>query len=329
MSKPTGSDPSETSAKISGDQSAKISGDQRSPSHSAGSVASFSLGRIATIARGTVTQLVRMKTFYFLLVFAAVVVAAGNINLFTTAAQQLSMIKKVSFGAMDLFAWLFAIVSTALLIPRDLEDRTLYTILAKPVRRIEYLLGKLGGVLAIVGISLLALWAVCSLVLFVRQLELVPGEIQRLQASGYTEEGIREQLALLQAQGLRAELGIAVLASFLKAAVVASVTIFLSTFASSSLFTIVVSVLLFLIGHAHSMASNYWLHETGNNLVVRQLVKVLKILIPDFQLFSFSEGIVLGEAVNYSLVGQMGLVTAGYLAVFLLLSLLVFVDKEF
>ncbi len=290
----------------------------------------FSPGRVVTIANGTVTQLIRMKTFYFLLAFALVVVAVGNFNLPATPAQELSMIKKVSFGTMDLFAWLFAIVATALLIPRDLEDRTLYTILSKPVRRGEYLLGKLCGVLAVVGVSLLAMSVICGAMIGFRESLFVSAEIASMSADGrYTEAEIAEQVNLIRHQGLRPELGYAVLAFFLKAAVISALTIFLSTFASSSLFTIIVSILLFLIGHAHSMASNFWLAQSDNSLFVQMLVKVVKILIPDFQLFAFSEGIVQGEAVVPALVWQMGAVTGGYLLVFLLLSLLVFVDKEF
>ncbi|PAW63857.1 MAG: hypothetical protein B9S36_03835 [Verrucomicrobiia bacterium Tous-C2TDCM] len=290
----------------------------------------FSPGRVATIATGTVTQLVRMKTFYFLLAFALVVVAVGNFNLPATPAKELSMIKKVSFGTMDLFAWLFAIVATALLIPRDQEDRTLYTILSKPVRRVEYLLGKLCGVLFVVGISLVIMYGICATMIGARESLFISAEIEAMTAGGrYSQEEIDEQVGLIRQQGLRPELGFAVLASFLKASVVAAVTIFLSTFASSSLFTIIVSILIFLIGHAHTMASGFWLHSSDNSLFVQMLVKVVKILIPDFQLYSFSEGIVQGEAVALALVGQMGLVTAGYLVVFLLLSLLVFVDKEF
>lgn len=301
-----------------------------SPRGAARPVPLFSPGRVATIASGTVTQLVRMKTFYFLLAFALVVVAVGNFNLPATPAKELSMIKKVSFGTMDLFAWLFAIVATALLLPRDQEDRTLYTILSKPVRRIEYLLGKLCGVLIVVGVSLVIMYAICATMIGARESLFVSAEIEAMSAGGrYTPEEIEEQVGLIRQQGLRPELGLAVFASFLKAAVVAAVTIFLSTFASSSLFTIIVSILIFLIGHAHTMASGFWLHTSDNSLFVQMLVKVVKILIPDFQLYSFSEGIVQGEAVVPALVGQMGLVTAGYLVVFLLLSLLVFVDKEF
>jgi ABC-2 type transport system permease protein len=309
-----------------------MNADSTAPNHplrgAARPVPLFSPGRVATIASGTVTQLVRMKTFYFLLAFALVVVAVGNFNLPATPAKELSMIKKVSFGTMDLFAWLFAIVATALLIPRDQEDRTLYTILSKPVRRIEYLLGKLCGVLVVVGVSLVIMYGICATMIGARESLFVSAEIEAMTANGgYSQEEIDEQVGLIRQQGLRPEL--AVMASFLKAAVVAAVTIFLSTFASSSLFTIIVSILIFLIGHAHTMASSFWLHSSDNSLFVQMLVKVVKILIPDFQLYSFSEGIVQGEAVAYALVGQMGLVTAGYLVVFLLLSLLVFVDKEF
>lgn len=290
----------------------------------------FSPGRVATIAAGTVTQLVRMKTFYFLLGFALVMVGVGNFNLPATPAQELSMIKKVSFGTMDLFAWLFAIVATALLLPRDQEDRTLYTILAKPVRRMEYLLGKLAGVLAVVGVSLLAMYAICALVIGGREALFVASEVESMRAEGaYNAAEIEQQVGLIRAEGLRPELGFAVLAFFFKASVVAAVTIFISTFASSSLFTIIVSILLFLIGHAHAMASSFWLGQSDHNVFVRMLVKILKILIPDFSLFSFSEGIVLGAAVSAPMIWQMAAVTSAYLVVFLLLSLLVFVDKEF
>ncbi|MEQ1841064.1 MAG: hypothetical protein ABL994_11685, partial [Verrucomicrobiales bacterium] len=158
----------------------------------------------------------------------------------------------------------------------------------------------------------------------------ISSEYEAMTASGqYSETEIAQQISLIRQQGLRAELGIAVLASFFKASVVAAVTIFLSTFASSSLFTIIVSILIFLIGHAHTMATNFWLHESNHSIFVQILVKVVRILIPNYQLFSFSEGIVQGEAVVYALVWQMGGLTAGYLLVFLLLSLLIFVDKEF
>lgn len=286
----------------------------------------FSLQRVWTLAISTLTQLIRMKTFYFLLAFAVLLLAIGNFNFASSPAQALSTVKKVSFGAMDLFAWLFAIVATALLIPRDIEDRTLYTILSKPVRRIEYLLGKLCGVLIVIAISLAIMFVICAIMIQWKELGYIAAEIGD---SEQISENTRQAILLIEKNGFQPELAIAALASFMKAAVVAAVTILLSTFASSSLFTIIISVLVFLVGHAHTMATNFWLAETDNSIVAQMLLKLFKIIVPNFQIFSFSEGIVQGAAVVPALVWQMAGLTGAYLFVFLLLSLLSFVDKEF
>ncbi|MEO0413356.1 MAG: ABC transporter permease subunit [Verrucomicrobiota bacterium] len=271
-----------------------------------------------------------MKAFYFLLGFAILIVAVGNFNIPSTPAQELQMIKKVSFGTMDLFGWLFAIVSTALLIPRDLEDRTLYTILSKPVRRFDYLVGKLLGVLVLVGISLLFMFGICSAVLFVREFFYVTAELTALEADPrYSQQDALAQASLIKQQGWRWELIYACWASFLKAAVVSSVTIFLSTFASSSLFTIITSILLFLIGHAHTMASQFFVSETDGNWFVSALSRIIRFIIPDYQLFSFSEGIVLGEPIVLIAIAKVSLIALAYILVYLLLSTLVFFDKEF
>ncbi len=291
----------------------------------------FSISRIWTIATGTMTQLVRMKTFYFLIVFAVLVTALGHIDIMSASAvSQLETIKKVAFGTMDIFAWLYAVVATALLIPRDLEDRTLYTILSKPVLRIEYLVGKLLGVLLLIAASLALMFLACLFMLHLKQSSFVSSELIAIQSGPYmTETQINEQIALIKQQGARPVLAIAALASFLKASVVAAMTILISTFASSSLFTIITSIFFFLIGHAHGMMADFWLNKSDGNFLVRMLTKIFKLLIPDFQLFSFSEGVVSGATIIPQVVWSMGFLTGGYLFVFLLISLMIFMYKEF
>lgn len=311
-------------------------------------IPSFSLSRIWTIATGTMTQLVRMKTFYFLLIFAILVAAIGNLDFrIASSAAQLETIKKISFGTMDTFAWLYAIVATALLIPRDIEDRTLYTILSKPVRRIEYLVGKLLGVLILIAISLTLMFILCIAMLWFKQMifiselslmlepaankagPLLDAPAKTTRELSVVQAEVREQAALINKQGVRPELAVAALASFLKASVVAVMTILISTFASSSLFTIITSIFFFLIGHAHGMMTDFWLHKTEGNLIIRLLSKVLKLLIPDYQLFSFSEGIVIGAQIVPQVVWSMCFLTGGYLFIFLLISLMIFMYKEF
>ena len=80
--------------------------------------------------------------------FAVLVVAVAYAFPVLNPEHQLKLLKDVAFGALQLFAVVIAISATAVLLPRDVEDRTLYTILAKPVPRADYLVGKLLGVLA-------------------------------------------------------------------------------------------------------------------------------------------------------------------------------------
>ncbi len=285
--------------------------------------------RVWTIATSTFTQLVRMKTFYFLLAFAFLLMVVGNLDMVMSPAQQLSMIKKVSFGTMNIFSWLFAIIATALLIPKDLEDRTLYTILSKPVLRIEYLIGKLIGVLIVIGLSLIFMFVIFSGILHLRTMAFANSEISYLQSAGRSAEQIAIEIDAITSQGVRAELWIAVWAMFLKSAIVASTTIFLSSFASSSLFTIIISALIFLVGHFREMATSFWERESDGNLAVSLVAKLFKIFIPDYQLFEFSEGIILGEKIVPLLVWSMTGMSIFYAVFFLMLALLVFFDKEF
>jgi len=114
----------------------------------------FSPARIFAITTNTLTDLTRQKVFYAVLIFALLLIGSSVFMARFTFQQEFQILKDISLGAMSIFSSLLAIVATARLIPRDVEDRTVYTILAKPVPRFEYLLGNLSGVLLLIAISL-------------------------------------------------------------------------------------------------------------------------------------------------------------------------------
>src|SRR5712671_4436469 len=113
----------------------------------------FSPARVFAITTNTLTELTRLKVFYVLLLFALLLIGSSVFMAQFTFQQEFQILKDVSLGAMSIFTSLLAIVATARLIPQDIEDRTVYTILAKPVPRFEYLLGKIAGVLLLLAIS--------------------------------------------------------------------------------------------------------------------------------------------------------------------------------
>src|ERR1700675_3805740 len=129
----------------------------------------FSLARVFAITTNTLTELTRLKVFYVLLIFALLLIGSSVFMARLTFQQEFQILKDVSLGAMSIFTSLLAIVATARLIPQDIEDRTVYTILAKPVPRFEYVLGRLAGVLLLLAISTLVMSAMFLVVLYARE----------------------------------------------------------------------------------------------------------------------------------------------------------------
>ena len=131
--------------------------------------------RIAAVAGVTFTQLVRMRLFLVLAVFGIGFLALqflpyqGQLGVEFRGVQQLQLIKDIALGCMQLFGLIFCVGATALLIPRDTEDRILYTILCKPVPRFDYLAGKAVGVLALLLVMLLMMDGLMSALLYLRE----------------------------------------------------------------------------------------------------------------------------------------------------------------
>jgi len=129
----------------------------------------FSFSRILAITFNTLTELTRLRVFYVLLVFALLLIGCSILMAQFSFQQEFQILKDISLGAISIFTSLLAIVATARLLPQDIEDRTVYTILAKPVPRLEYVLGKIAGVLLLLAISTLVMSVAFLLVLYSRE----------------------------------------------------------------------------------------------------------------------------------------------------------------
>ena len=288
----------------------------------------FSLSRVLAIALNTFTQLVRMKVFYFLLIFSVLIIGANLLFLNFTFEQELKILQDVSFGAMTLFASIFSIVGTALLIPKDIEDRTLYTILTKPVPRFEYLIGKLLGILFLVAVSLVLMSILFFAVLYMRQHGILVEETNQFRGQP-TPEQLSSLKESIFSQGLRLELINGVIAVFLKASVAAAIALVVSTFASSTLFTIIVSLVIYFIGHAQSMALDYYFPEGDmHGALQRFIAGIVAIIFPNLQMFNVVDGIVSGQSVPVNVMFRLTGLTGFYLCIYSFVSWILFAKKE-
>jgi hypothetical protein len=282
---------------------------------------SFSLARVRAIAANTLLELVRLKVFYFLLIFALLGIGVSFFTSKLSFQEQLQVLKHAGLGMMSIFTWLLAVLATAMMLPKDIEERTLYTILAKPVPRFEYLLGKLSGILLLIAIALALMVAMFSFVLYAQQQSALAAVAGRL-AAGPDLEAARVEI---RAASFTANLVPGIALIYVKAAVCAAVTLLLSTFASSSIFTIIVSFMVSLIGHVQPIAREY-MTEKGASELTRVFLGLVALLIPDMRAFTLLDD--LSVAIPFELFMKTVELGALYVVVYFLVGYLIFAGKE-
>ena len=282
----------------------------------------FSPARIAAIASNTLLELIRLKVFYFMLLFALLIIGSSAFVVKFSFQEQFQVLKDVALGAMSIFTWLLAVLSTALLLPKDIEERTLYTILAKPVPRLEYLLGKLLGVLALLFIATALMSALFAGVLYYRE----QGAIAALQDMPPAE--LADAIAAVRASTFNWNLIPGIVFIYLKAALCASLTLFLSTFASTTIFTIMVSVVVYFIGHVQAIARDYWLQGANVGAVTKTFLAFVALIFPDLQIFNVVDDIAVGAALPLAIFIKTSALGVTYIAVYFLAGYFLFQNKE-
>lgn len=317
------------------------------------------LRRIRVLAGHTFTQLVRMKVFYFLMVFSVVLFVAGFVLSSVSVDAELKLVKDTSFGVMQIFSALFGIVGMALLLPKDIEDRTLYTILSKPVRRYEYVLGKYLGVLLVLLVSLLIMDVLSSAVLHLKYTWAINEQLSDLEAARQAQhwtdpvyEDYKQRLfSNFSNQGLTWGMHLAVLAIFLKSAVITAVAMAVSTFAGSTIFTMLAALSIYVIGHLQASARETLLAPSAPhiesqgrpensasepleappeppNLAMRIVSGGIAVVFPDFQVFNVVDAVVIGTPLKAPDIWKMIALSLGYVALYLGVSVLLFSQKE-
>lgn len=104
---------------------------------------------IWAIALQTLTEARRNKIFYSLFLFALVVVLNATIFTEVTITTVDRMLKDTGIAAINMFALALTVFTGIGIVNREIDRRSIYSVLAKPVSRAEYILGKFCGLVAI------------------------------------------------------------------------------------------------------------------------------------------------------------------------------------
>ncbi len=270
----------------------------------------FSLDRVWLIAGNTLQEAARQRLLQlFLLLGLGLVLGAQSLRDFNFGASELKFIADFGFGALAFFGSALSITATASLFWSELEQRTAQTLLAKPVWRLEFILGKFLGVAAFVAVFCALLTGLLMAILWTRETAL----------SRELHEPVQHSVAYA---------GVAAVGffQFLKLSVLAACTLLLASFAQSQLFTVVMGFFVLVICHLQFLLQEAYARSGG--VVARGFAGLLALVFPDFQVFAEADWSGAANGPDAMTVLQVTGYAAGYVAVFCGLAGWVFHRRE-
>ena len=267
------------------------------------------MNAIRWIALNVFRESVRDKVLYNLVFFALLMIGASYLIGQLTAGQDIKIIKDLGLAAMSIFGLFMAVFIGIGLVSKEVERRSIYSLLAKPVERHQILLGKYLGLLLTLAVNLLVMAVAVYAVL--AYLSWAEGASAASAADARPLDPM-----MLKAMGL----------TFIELAVVTAIALFFSTF-STPMLSAALTVGLFVAGRFSADLRNF--RDVVSSPAVAWLTSALYWVLPNFSGFDVRSEVVHGQpvpAVYVALTTAYGLV---YIALLLVAASLIFSRRDF
>jgi ABC-type transport system involved in multi-copper enzyme maturation permease subunit len=255
--------------------------------------------KIIAIALNTFRESVRDRVLYNLVLFVLLIVIASVVMGRIAVGQERRIVIDVGLSAMTIFGVLISIFIGIGLVSKEIEKRTIALILAKPVRRSTFVLGKYLGLCLTLLVNIAVMAVAVTIALF------------------YVSEGFdATQFGVWPGAFL----------IFLELAVVTAVALLFSCFSSpalSALFTL----LIFLIGRWSPDLK--LLAEASTSFATRALCRALYHLLPNLANFNYINEIARGGAVPPRIIIANTVYAGFYVLALLAASVLIFERRDF
>ena len=223
---------------------------------------------VLTLARVTVREALRQKLAVNLLVFAVALVFASFAISTLTFGEQYRVMVDIGLSAMEVFGTLIAVFLGVGLVAGDVQRRTVYPIVAKPVSRAQYVVGRYLGLVATTTLNLAVMAVVFAGVL-------------AFYLRGFGFLGSTPFFSTL-------------LAIAVQLAMIAAVAVLFSTFTTATLAAIF-ALSLVVAGHLASDLVRYWAIQGAG---LGAMGKALYLLVPNLEALNFKEAMVYKDALG-------------------------------
>ncbi|MDD3303128.1 MAG: hypothetical protein PHN31_06245 [Candidatus Gracilibacteria bacterium] len=248
------------------------------------------------IAINTFKEITRNK-FLYLIIFFALIFIAFSISLGKlTIGDDDKVIVDFGLAMIEIFGFLSVLFVGSQLLFKEIEGKTIFLILSKPIKRYEFIIGKFLGFSFCILLIILLQALLFLLVLFIKDIEITKIILFSLFFTA------------------------------LKLEILLSFVFFFSTFMSNIL-TIIVSVLVYLIAHSFSLLLDL-VSMTKNSIIIGS-IKLLQLLFPPLEALNIKD--VIGSFTDFKFFFFVfnTFYSIAYLAIIIIFTILIFNKKKF
>jgi len=252
--------------------------------------------RIAAIAWNTFREAVRDRILYSILAFALFLIGASVVLAGLSIGQESRIVKDLGLASTSLFGTFIAIFLGITLVSKEIERRTIYVIIPKPISRPAFLIGKYVGLV----LTLVVTVGVMALLVF-----LLSGLVDGIMAP-----------TLFIAAGL----------DFVALMIITAVALLFSTFSTPTL-SAMLTVAIVVIGRLSGDLTVF--AEQFADPTFRRLIWAMYLTLPDLGRFQIGSRVVHGLPLVPAEIGMAVAYGLAYIGFLLLLAITIFQRRDF
>jgi ABC-type transport system involved in multi-copper enzyme maturation permease subunit len=263
----------------------------------------------AAIALNVFRESVRDKVLYNLVLFAILMIGASYFIGQLTAGQDVKIIKDLGLSATSVFGLFIAVFIGIGLVSKEVERRSVYSLLAKPIHRYQMIAGKYAGLSLTLTVNIAIMAAALYGVLAYLGWG-VPADVQKAWDAPALDPAMLKALVLI----------------LIELMVVTALALFFSTF-STPMLSAAFTFALFIVGHFSTDLRNF--QQVVDSPAAAKLARGLYWVLPNLAQFDVKAQVVHAQPVPLGYMALTIAYAALYIAVLLVAAMVIFSRRDF
>lgn len=266
---------------------------------------------ILSIAEYTIMENIRSKIFYILGLFILIMIGSSLVFSSLSPFTEARVITDIGLACIEIFTLMTGIFAAVNLVLQEIENRTIYLLMTRPLHRWEYIVGRYLGVLVVLCFNIIMMLSVLMLLLKVSTNWTV--DPRHLDS---TIRWMIDPMFIWSA-----------ITIFFKMIIIVAVALTASLVFTSSITAMAFSFLVWIIGHFSSELKI--MAEKVSAPVAKGMLYLLYYMVPNFQIFNLKDKLNIPEGMPLDVLSMVLSYGVVYAVIVLIIGTMVFSKKEF